>query len=225
MEKKYSITDETMTLEDGTVLHRIRAEKKLFIYNSALVLAEKGTLGGWIESEDNLSQEGNCWVCETAKVYGNAKICDNALIRMDAQVFDNAIIGGESFIADTAKVYGNAKIGCIKTSGWNSPSIRGKANVFGNARVDELGVQVVEIYERAKIYGNAQIVGKSCTCISGNVEIYDNAKINGGVGIGGKTEIYGDAVVDSKVFIFLNRDQKINHGTVGLDSIDDELAF
>ena len=29
-------------------------------------------LGGWIEKESNLSQDGDAWVCGDARVYGNA---------------------------------------------------------------------------------------------------------------------------------------------------------
>ena len=34
---------------------------------------KKGDLGGWIEKEDNLSQEGDCWVFGDAWVYGDAR--------------------------------------------------------------------------------------------------------------------------------------------------------
>ena len=33
-----------------------------------------GDLGGWIEKEENLSHEGNAWVCGDAEVYGNAEV-------------------------------------------------------------------------------------------------------------------------------------------------------
>lgn len=36
-----------------------------------------GALGGWIESEENLSQEGSCWVYGDARVYGNARVSGN----------------------------------------------------------------------------------------------------------------------------------------------------
>ena len=34
-----------------------------------------GLIGGWIENEKNLSQDGNAWVYGNARVYGNAAIC------------------------------------------------------------------------------------------------------------------------------------------------------
>lgn len=48
MKKKYELMEETKTLADGTVLHRIRA-----VVDFADVKA--GDLGGWVENEGNLS--------------------------------------------------------------------------------------------------------------------------------------------------------------------------
>lgn len=74
--KKYELTDETIEVY-GTALHRIKALKDFGN-------VKKGELGGYVESERNLSQEGNCWVYDNARVYSNAEVCGNA------EVFGNA---------------------------------------------------------------------------------------------------------------------------------------
>ena len=56
---KYELLKEESVEVAGRVLYRIRA-----LRNLPGVLA--GDKGGYIESEQNLSQEGNCWVYETA---------------------------------------------------------------------------------------------------------------------------------------------------------------
>lgn len=48
----------------STTLYQIEALKDFSDVKS-------GDLGGWIEKESNLSQEGNCWVSGNAMVYGN----------------------------------------------------------------------------------------------------------------------------------------------------------
>ena len=68
--KKYELTDETIEVY-GTALHRIKALKDFGN-------VKKGELGGYVESERNLSQEGNCWVYGNAWVCGNAEVCGNA---------------------------------------------------------------------------------------------------------------------------------------------------
>ena len=90
MKNKYELTDETKNFCDIT-LHRIRALRDI---PSAGV--KSGDLGGWIEKEYNLSQNGDAWVYGNAKVYGNAevygnaKVCDNAKVYGDAEVYGNA---------------------------------------------------------------------------------------------------------------------------------------
>ena len=47
-----------------------------------------GDLGGWIESEANLSQDGNAWVFDNAVVFGNARVFGNAVVSGDAWVYN-----------------------------------------------------------------------------------------------------------------------------------------
>ena len=62
--KKYELTDETIKIGRIT-LHRIKA-----VISFSDVKA--GETGGWVEREANLSQSGNAWVYDDARVYGNA---------------------------------------------------------------------------------------------------------------------------------------------------------
>ena len=64
MTKKYVLTKEKK-VEFGLTFFRIKA-------NVSFGIVAKGELGGWIEKEDNLDQEGNAWVSGNARVYGNA---------------------------------------------------------------------------------------------------------------------------------------------------------
>ena len=75
-DKKYEFTGETLEHE-GRTLKRIRR-------------LSDGKLGGWIESEDNLSHYGDSWVYDNAKVYGCAEGCGYAKVFGDAEVYGNA---------------------------------------------------------------------------------------------------------------------------------------
>ena len=101
---KYEITD--IVHPDNPKLKRIRALKD---FSNVKV----GELGGWIESEKNLSQDGKCWVYGEAQVYGNALVSDDALVYDDAQVYGNAQVGGNAKVYFNACVVGNAVV-----SGW-----------------------------------------------------------------------------------------------------------
>ena len=59
--KKYKLTDETTNLL-GRTLYRIEALKDFGD-------VKEGDKGGYVENHSNLSQYGNCWIYDTAKVY------------------------------------------------------------------------------------------------------------------------------------------------------------
>ena len=93
---KYKLTDETREWF-GHILHRIEA-----VTDFGDVKA--GDKGGWIEKEDNLSQDGDCWVYDDAHVYGNAWVCVDACVCGNARVYDDACV-----IAH-ASVYCNSRV-------------------------------------------------------------------------------------------------------------------
>ena len=85
MNKKYELVlDDTIELF-GRKLFRIRAKISFGV-------VKEGELGGYIESEKNLSHSGNAWVSGDAEVYGNARVsgdarvCGNAWVSGDAEV-------------------------------------------------------------------------------------------------------------------------------------------
>ena len=80
--KKYVFTEKTKNL-GKRVLHQIVALKDF-------ADVKAGDLGGWIESEENLSHDGDCWVYDNAIVYMGAKIYDNAKVRDNAVVYADA---------------------------------------------------------------------------------------------------------------------------------------
>ena len=94
--KKYEFTGETMRFA-GTTLRRIKR------------LSDE-RIGGWIESENNLSHEGTCFVYDIAQVYGNARIFNHARVYGNAQVYGDAMVGGNARVFDTAMVYGKAQV-------------------------------------------------------------------------------------------------------------------
>ena len=101
--KKYELTEETIMINGSIKLYRIRALK-----NFSNVKA--GALGGYVESENNLSQEGNCWIYDSAQVYGSARVYGSALVSNSARVFDTALVSDYARVYDSAQVFGNARV-------------------------------------------------------------------------------------------------------------------
>ena len=97
--KKYKLTDETIK-HKGKVLRRIEALKDF-------ADVKKGDKGGYVQSEENLSQEEDCWISDNAKVYDNAKILGNSIIYGNALIYGNAKIYGNTEIKSDAKIENN----------------------------------------------------------------------------------------------------------------------
>ena len=94
-------------------------EKKLYRIKALKDFSDvkTGEIGGLVESENNLSQEGSCWiygdaiVIENALVQGNARITSNATISKNALIDNDAVVGGHASVTDISEVYENAYVG------------------------------------------------------------------------------------------------------------------
>ena len=161
MEKKYKLTEETIKVYDKT-LYRIEALKD---FNDV----KKGYKGGYIEKEENLSQNGNCWVYDNAKVFGNALVCE------DAKIYDNAKVCGNVEVYGNAKVYDDALV-CEDAQVYGYAWVCGDARVYGNARV----------YDNATISSNANVCDNAM--VRGKANVYSHADIRGDAEITADTD-------------------------------------
>jgi carbonic anhydrase/acetyltransferase-like protein (isoleucine patch superfamily) len=172
--KKYELTSDTKETKFGKV-YRIRALK-------AFGNVKAGDYGGWISSEHNLAQEGNCWVYDEAQVSGSVLVCDNARVcgkaRVygDACVFDDVRVYDNAQVYDHALVYGNAKVfGNAWVSG--RALLRDNAQVYGTAHV----------YDDAWVRNNAQVYGDAW--VFGDAQVYDEAQVFGFARVHGEARI------------------------------------
>ena len=140
--KKYELTTNTKMCF-GRKLYQIKALKDFGDVKA-------GDLGGYIEKEENLSQDGIAWVFGNAYVYGNARVYD------DAQVFGNACVFGDAKVFGNACVYDNAEV-------FDNAQVFGNAKVFGNTCV----------FDYACVYGNACVY--DTTWIHCDAQISSNA--------------------------------------------------
>ena len=189
MEKKYRLTDKSIMVS-GNKLYRIEALRDF----SDERAVKAGDLGGYIQSEKNLSHEGNCWVYDyacvydNAAIYGDATVSNYSCIHDNAEIYDNAVVRGYARIWDHARVYdgsrvcGNAEVfGYAKISNfaeiYDSVCVYGNAHVHGSAKI----YNNTRIFNGAEVYGNAKLYDHSIVCnnatICGNAIIYNNAAI------------------------------------------------
>ena len=76
-----------------------------------------GTIGGFVEKEDNLSHNADCWVSGNASVSGDARVSGNASVYGDAYVHGNASVYGDASVSGNASVSGGSVSGGSVLSG------------------------------------------------------------------------------------------------------------
>lgn len=111
----------------GHTLHRIKA----LIDFSGFT---KGTLGGWIESEDNLSHEGGCWIHDESKVFGNARVRKSAQIIENSIICEGAVISGAVVVRENSRVSGDAYI-CENANIYGGSIVSGHPIIGNNSRI------------------------------------------------------------------------------------------
>lgn len=157
--RKYELTDQKIIL-NGHELRRIRAVRDFD-------LVEKGDLGGYVESEENLSHDGDCWIYGNAAVFEHGWVRENAIISNHAVVRGNAIVRGNAWIGESFTIEGDAIIaGDVKIIGrghMSSGNVCGDA-FSGNVRRDTFGGNVLRDASGRSAHGDFRIYGDLVIC-------------------------------------------------------------
>jgi len=97
MNKKYELMYQFKS--DGILLYRICALRSFSD-------VKKGDIGGFVESEKNLSHDGNCWI------YDSAKAIEHSRVHGDAKIHDHVLLKGIVRVYGCAQISGNCTISC-----------------------------------------------------------------------------------------------------------------
>lgn len=157
--KKMPYMGNDMHIPDGVTrssrtVHRIRA-----LQDFGDVKA--GDLGGYVESEANLSHTGECWVHD-----GSIACCD-AVVRDDAVLKEGAVMGQAAQLRDAAEVSGNV-------------TMKGSAVVSGHASVSCGGMlsgDHIGLSGHAIVTEDARVTGEVTVC--GNAKVCGNSRVEG----------------------------------------------
>ena len=144
--KKYELVPDQQIILAGTTLYRIQALKDFGHVRA-------GSLGGFVASERNLSQLGDCWVADDAQVY------DEAVVSDDAQIYGRGRVYGHGRVGDRGQVLGN---GQVFEKGWvfKNGLVFDNAMVFGAAQVRDKGM----VYADAQIFENVRVIDDGQVC-------------------------------------------------------------
>lgn len=155
--KKYEFTGEVKYI-GRKILHRIRAVRDIPEYE-----IKSGDMGGWLETEKNLSHNGSAWVTDSAVVM------DAACVTGDARVMDSARVTGLSLVAGNALVMGNARVmGTARVT--DSARVTGKALVTDSA--DYIAIGAIGSRDDTTTFyrGKDGKIYVSCGCFNGSID-------------------------------------------------------
>jgi len=103
VEKKYELIDTYCKS-----YYIIKALKDFQLITGEVV--RKGDLGGRVRGEQNLSQEGNCWISYYAGAFGKSSVKDNAILKDYSIAYDHSNITGNAVLKDRSIARGNSTI-------------------------------------------------------------------------------------------------------------------
>lgn len=152
--RKYEFTGETK-LYNGVTLHQIRAVSTSLIYY-------EGAIGGWIQSERNLSHDGTAWIHSDTHVYGDVVVKGSSNIK-------NSEISGEGVIDGSVSIFDSTIQGKFNISGY---LLMTNSELYGRTILNDGKGQI----NNSKI-GNLQVVGKEFVSIDDSVLAFDIGRI------------------------------------------------
>ena len=163
-DKKYEILRTRKMQLSGVDVFKIKALRTFKTIDGTTINA--GDYGGFIESEENLSHEGNCWVGDEAVVYKGATVRDNAL------VCEGTTVGNECIISGNAMLYGSSLVMSLSgeiikikdSSNINNSQIISSVTISGKTSIKESYISgLINIEDSDLGYTNIITNGEHCS--------------------------------------------------------------
>lgn len=131
-----------------------------------------GDIGGFVENENNLSQEGLCWIYDDAYCGNDARILHNA------KMYNNSFACGKACLLDNVRMYDNSII-------TDNCYARDNVILSGNAVISE----------NVRLYNNVFIKD---AYVKGDMFIYQDVNISGKFNITEDVDFTGDAIISNR---------------------------
>lgn len=212
---KYQLSDERRTFSyfDRGEKHSVTLRQIIALRDFNDVTA--GTPGGWVEDENALSQDGDCWIYDenslvfgASQVQGNARITQPSILREGVIISENAwvdaaeishgaqlsgsvlvqksVVRGECQLCDEARILNGSEI--IAAKGL-TPDRHQLLRIYQRATVNRS-----RVVHQAQIYGDAMV---SYAFIEHRAEVFDSALLEGNeendVWVCDCAKVYGNA--------------------------------
>ncbi|MEX3021087.1 YdcK family protein [Kluyvera sp. STS39-E] len=212
---KYRLSEDTRTVQIGEPGAKEKRVVRQIIALRDFADVTAGMRGGWLEDEQALSHDGDCWIYdENSLVYAGARVEGNARVTQPCEISHHAQISGNAWV-DASRVSHHARLsGQVALQ---ASQVHGVCHLFGHARIGEhsqiIGAKgftaerdrELQIYDsarlincrvvhQAQIYGNAWL---KYAFVEHRAEIYDHARLEGNeennIWVSDCAKVYGNA--------------------------------
>lgn len=136
--RKYILLEDDTTFYNGALLYRIQSVVETDFL-------DEGDFGGYIESEENLSHDGECWVDSKAMVLGMSRITENAYVT-GKSVIDDAYLSGDCIVSNSdlqvSTVAGTARV---------SDSVMRRSSAIDDSKVIDAYLVETDLSDRSSV--------------------------------------------------------------------------
>lgn len=202
--KKFELVDDDTVVVDGVTLYRVRAVRDFGgTRRGRRVVVKRGELGGYVASEDCLSQEGLAWVYSEAKIVdgyvtgssslfgrsvlkGGGRLVYDVELRDDVMVDGQVVLNGVITLRDRVKMLGTIRVSGIDVTFRDDVVASGSADFTVNNGV---------FAGKCEFGGDVHLVGQNFQML-GAVKFLHHANIefpDGGVFLGVTGKVWDEA--------------------------------
>lgn len=202
--KKFELVDDDTVVVDGVTLYRVRAVRDFGgTRRGRRVVVKRGELGGYVASEDCLSQEGLAWVYSDAKIVdgyvggssslfgravlkGGGRLVHDVELRDDVMVDGQVVLDGVITLRDRVKMLGTIRVSGIDVTFRDDVVASGSADFTVNNGV---------FAGKCEFGGYVHLVGQNFQML-GAVKFLHHANIefpDGGVFLGVTGKVWDEA--------------------------------
>ena len=153
---KWEFTGETAEYEirkgsdaDGGIIKKVKRIRALRDIENADHFINAGTTGGWIEFENNLSQEGEGWIDE------GSVVTDGAVVSGDAFVGEGSYIGGKCSVSGNAVVVGTVVRGDCRLG---TGVVAINSEISGYIQLADIVLNEIKVEDPSIYYGEPQYI-------------------------------------------------------------------
>ncbi|MDR2761467.1 MAG: hypothetical protein LBB88_02565 [Planctomycetaceae bacterium] len=197
-ERKFSRIKQWTYLPDGRRVERIIALRDFGNVKS-------GTIGGFIEYDENLSHDGVCWIADNAIAAGQSRVSQNALLRDRAMIDGRTMVSGSAIIQDDAFLYKNVfayenSVVGLKSYLTDGVTVSGNSRIFCNYRYNKSGrLRLPNLCGLAETRDFARLEG--AISVNDRCIIAGNAIVRGDVKLCDRVRVDDNAIVENIAFL------------------------